>query len=423
MGIAGIIGIVIILITVYLLIRQYETRMVLGAMGILMAVVAGKPMAAFDAFAKNIIDSGMITAIVPVMGFALVMKATECDKHLISLMANVMRRIRPILIPGTVMATFATNVALPSAAGCGAAVGAIFIPLLISSGIHPAMAASAVLAGTAGGSALSPGNPHNPYVAKIANVDVMSVITVVSPTGIIAGGVVLAICLTIVAKFFKEDSGYEAEESMADQSSFKPNPFYAIVPIIPVSMLLLGATGVVSALKPMGIAHTMLIGAIIGIAITRSNPSKSIKAFFDGMASGYGEIVGIIIAAGVFISGMMAVGLVDAFLAALKDSARIVKYAATFGPFLLAVITGSGNAAALAFNGAITPHAQQFGQEIINMGTLASLCGSLGRTMSPVGGVVIICAAIAKVSPMELAKRNAPGCVIAAILAMFMLLN
>ena len=42
--------------------------------------------------------------------------------------------------------------------------------------------------------------------------------------------------------------------------------------------------------------------------------------------------------------------------------------------------------------------------------------------MSPITGAGIICATIAGVNPMELAKRNAPGMILAIIAAMFILL-
>jgi len=56
------------------------------------------------------------------------------------------------------------------------------------------------------------------------------------------------------------------------------------------------------------------------------------------------------------------------------------------------------------------------------MGSIATLGGALGRTMSPIAGAAIICASIAGVNPMELAKRNAPGMIIAVIVSMFILL-
>jgi DcuC family C4-dicarboxylate transporter len=71
---------------------------------------------------------------------------------------------------------------------------------------------------------------------------------------------------------------------------------------------------------------------------------------------------------------------------------------------------------------AVIPHANQFGLEIINMGSMASLGGALGRRMSPVTGATIICAGIAGVNPIEVIKRNTPGMILAMITAMFILL-
>lgn len=416
-----IVGMLIVAATIYLLIKQYETRMVLFGSGVLMATLSLKPMAAFDAFASNMVAGGLIQAICSVMGFALVMKATQCDQHLINLVAVGLKKVRPILIPGATLGTFAINIALPSAAGVSAAVGAIFIPILIAAGVHPATAAAAVFAGTYG-SMLNPGLAHNPFIAKIVNVSVMDVIAVHAKADIVAA-VIGAISITVVAYVLKEDRGYVAPEaSGSDQTELKANFFYALVPIIPVLLLVLGATGIVPALKKLGVAQAMLIGAIIAVAVTRKNPAEVTKSFFDGMGTAYGQIMGIIIAAGVFVSGMQSIGLVKAFINMMIASTGIAKYAATFGPFLLAVVSGSGDAAAFAFNEAVTPHAMQFGIEPIRMGSIATLGGALGRTMSPIAGACIICATIAKVSPIELSKRNAPGMIIALIASMFILL-
>lgn len=412
-------GIIVIIATIYLLLKRYDSRLILLAAGVVMAILAGKPMAAFTAFAKSMTEGGLIQAICSVMGFALVMKVTGCDAHLIKLVAHALKRVRPLLIPGATMATFAINIALPSAAGVAAAVGAIFIPLLMSAGIHPATAAAAVKSGTYG-SMLSPGLAHNVFVAKLANMDVMSVIAVHYRADI-ASVIIASIAITAVAFFLKEHKGYVYEDANAGADDGKANLLYAIVPLIPIVMLVLGATGKVPALK-MGVPEAMVIGGIIALLVTRKNPAEVTKSFFDGMGTAYAQIMGIIIAAGVFVSGMKALGLVDAFISAMLNSSGFVKLAAAFGPFILGIISGSGDAAAFAFNEAVTPHAQQFGLEIVNMGSMASLGGALGRTMSPITGATIICAGIAGVNPMEVAKRNALGMICAMIVAMLILL-
>jgi len=222
-----------------------------------------------------------------------------------------------------------------------------------------------------------------------------------------------------MAYLLKENKGYVAETGAAGGERFKPNVLYAVIPVLPVLILISGATGLIP-LK-MGVPPAMLIGVLIGLAATRKNPTQVTKIFFEGMGSSYGSIIGIIIAAGVFVGGMEAIGLVKAFTNLLINSGPMAKLAAGLGPFVLAVVAGSGDASALAFNQAVSPHASQFGTSIVNMGSLATLSGALGRTMSPVSGSAIICASIAGISSMELAKRNAPGMIIAVVVVMFML--
>ncbi len=57
---------------------------------------------------------------------------------------------------------------------------------------------------------------------------------------------------------------------------------------------------------------------------------------------------------------------------------------------------------------------------IMNLGSLAQMSGAIGRSMSPVAGAAIICAGMANVSPMDIAKRNAIPMLIGVI--SFMLL-
>ena len=414
-----IIGALIVVGVIYLLLKRHESRMVLIAAGILMCIIAGKPMAALDAFAKSMTNAGLITSVCSCMGFAWCMKYTGCDKHLVVAIGKVLKKMGFLLIPGATLATFVVNIAIPSAAGCSAAVGVIFIPILMAAGVHPAMAAAAVKSGTYG-SMLNPGLVHNGVIAKLAGTQITEVIGN-HMMATVAGVLVAAAVLTVVAIVLKENKGYVPEGSVVDDDSFSVNPLYAIMPLIPVIILLLGSTKVVPVLK-MGVPQAMIIGAILALAATRKSPVELTKSFFNGMGDAYANIIGIIISVGVFVAGLNALGLIKALIAWMLHSTGIVKIAATFGPFLLALISGSGDAATVAFNEAVTPHAVEFGISTMNMGSIAALGGTLGRTISPIAGATIICAGIAGVDPMEVCKRNALGIVCALLVGMVLLL-
>ena len=410
------IGIACVLLAIALLVNRFEARMVLIGVGILMCSIAGAPMKALDAFAKAM-TNGMITSACSSMGFAMAMRYTGCDKHLINLLAKVLLKVQWALIPGVIFGTYAVNIALPSAAGASAAAGAIFIPILMGAGVHPAMAAAAVKAGTYG-SMLNPGLAHNAMVAKIANVTPMDVIGYHYMANVVSL-VLAAVALTAIAFYCKEHKGHLVEGLEVD-NSFKINFLYALMPVVPIAILLLGATKIVPAFK-MGVAQAMVIGTILALIVTRTNPGEMSKSFFDGMGKSYADIMGIIMAAGVFVAGMNALGLVKAFISVMTNNPAIVKLMAGVGPFLLGFVTGSGDAATFAFNEAVTPHALQFGMTQVQLGSMATLGGTLGRTISPIAGATIIVAGIAGCSPVEVAKRNFIPIILALIGGMIVL--
>ena len=422
----SILGILIVVITFVLIIKKYESRMVLFVAGVAMCLIGGLPNDIMKAFTKAMTHNSLVPAICTVMGFSYVMKLTGCDQHLVHSISGLLKKGKVILVPLSFLLTWWIGIALPSASGLSAAVGAILIPTLIAAGVHPAMAAATVLAGT-WGTAISPGNAHNPFVADLAGTDMMTVIIYETPASIIAS-LVCAAVLTAYAVVFKEGANEERriayEKEMADKMSagenFNVNYLKAVVPVIPLVLLILSSKQV-GILPEMSVALSMVLGVVIALVITWSNAQKVCVHFFDGMGSAYGNVIGLIICATVFTSGLAAMGLISTLIELMDGSQSLAALSGTFGPFIIALISGSGDAASFAFNGAVTPYAEQFGMTIMGLGSLAQIAGAIGRAVSPVAGAAIICAGLAKVSPMEVSKRNFLPCVAAAIVLMIFL--
>ncbi len=409
------IALAVIIVTVWALIKRYETRLVLIGAGLLLCCISLDPMAALNQFAKSMTNNSLVMAICSSMGFAFAASYTKCDRSLVHYLAAPVRGLGIFLIPVCTVITFFVNIAIPSAAGCAAAVGSTLIPVMLRAGIKPAAAAAAVLAGTIG-SYLSPGTSHNPYVAKMANMEVMDFIGFHSTYPLMCGAIlvvgVLLVCL--VLRDNKGDSNAQVDESkLQKQDDFTPSVLKALVMLVPIAILVCGNLWV-PAIK-MGVAQAMVIGAICALAVGRCNPQEFSKQFFNGMGKGYADVMGIIIAAGVFAAGLRAAGLIDVCVDALKNANEYARWGGALGPWIMGVITGSGDAATLAFNEAVTPHAEAFGMSIPGLGALAFLTGALGRTMSPLAGVTILVSGIAMVSPIEVIKRTALPCFVAVI--------
>lgn len=420
-------GIILVILTFVLIVKKYEARLILFCAGLIMCLIGGLPEDIMKAFTKAMVNNSLVPTICTVMGFSYVMKLTQCDQHLVQSISGVLNKGRGLLVPLSFLLTWWISLAIPSAAGCSAAVGSIMIPTLIAAGVHPAMAAATVLAGT-WGSAISPGNAHNPFVAELAGTDMMTVIINETPASVVAS-IACVIVMTAYAHFMKEGASDErrkeylekvAEEEHLQMSNFKVNPLRAIVPVVPLLLLVLGSKQV-GILPVMGVPLSMIIGVVLGLLVTWSDAQEVCRNFFSGMGAAYADVIGLIVCASVFTTGMAAVGLTGALTELMKGSQSIAAAAGTFGPFFIAVISGSGDAAAFAFNGAVTSFAEQFGMTIMDLGSLAQIAGAMGRSMSPVAGAAIICSGLAKVNPIEVSKRNFLPCLVSAIVLMILL--
>ena len=421
-----LVGGLIVILTFVLIVKKYEARLVLFLAGLLMCLIGGLPGDVMKAFTKAMVNNSLVPTICTVMGFSYVMRLTTCDQHLVQSISGILKRGRAILVPISFFLTWWISLAIPSASGCSAAVGSILIPTLIAAGVHPAMAAATVLAGT-WGSAISPGNAHNPFVADLAGTDMMTVIINETPASVIAS-IACVVVMTAYAVLRKEGATEERRlaylkeigEEGVKEASFHVRPLLAIVPLVPLFLLILGSKQV-GLLPEISVPLSMLIGVALGFLVTLQDAQEICRKFFEGMGNAYADVIGLIVCASVFTTGMTAIGLTGALTELMEGSQAAAAAAGTFGPFFIAVISGSGDAAAFAFNGAITPFAEQFGLSIMDLGSLAQIAGAMGRSMSPIAGAAIICAGLAKVNPIEVSKRNALPCLASAIVLMFLL--
>src|SRR5687767_7479521 len=95
---------------VYLIARRVEVRLVLLGAGLILALLAGKPLAVFDTFTRAMV-TGMVAPICAAMGFAAVLAATGCDRHLVHLLLAPIRRARWAVLPGGILAAYLVNLA------------------------------------------------------------------------------------------------------------------------------------------------------------------------------------------------------------------------------------------------------------------------------------------------------------------------
>ena len=427
-----IVAAAVVVATFVFIIRGAEVRLALLAGGAVLALAAWKPEAWFNSFAASMVQAGLLTVILPAIGFTTVIKLAKCDQHLIRLVVGPLLSLRAVIIPAAMLATLALSVAITSAAGITAAVGVVLIPAMVALGIHPAMAAAAVIAGTWGG-AFSPGSPHPALIGDIAKTPVIEVILAHLHASIPAA-ITFAVALYLVARLRGEDRGWTAERAGAAPTVGTASPVQdaepvslarALMPVLPLFLLVLTVPqfGLTTAWFPKGLTvlQAMVAGTVVTAVVGRLSPAKVVKGFFDGMGEAYAGVIGIIIAAGVFIGGLNAIGSIDRMIDALKEAQAAAPVVAMLGTFAIAVLSGSGDAAAIAFNKAVLPHAEALGMTQVDLGNVAWLGGGLGRSMSPVAAACAIAAGYAGVSVFDIARRNAIPAIAAAVVVVVIL--
>lgn len=377
-----IIGLIVVAIMIYLMAKRKDPKTLLFAAGMIMILLAGDLTGTFKAFSASMKQANVFETIITSMGFAAVVKLCGADKHLVSLFAKILKKAGPFLIIGVALATMVVNTSITSAAG-------------------------AIMCGLYGGN-LNPGHVHPTIVAHLAGVEGMDFVHVAAPA-LIASVVVSSCVLTCMAFYLRKKHGKEAIAAQAaafgEVEIIKANPLYAVLPLVPIIILLLGNLKIVPAFK-MPVPHAMIIGCLLCMIVTRTNPQEVTKEFFKAMGTAFGNVFGLLICVNIFVAGLTKLGFIKMLIGFMTTSPSIAKLAAVFGPFIMTLICGSGESASIAFNEAVSVHASRFGMDTLHMGAMVVLSGGIGRSMAMFSAAMILCAGIAKLQPMDIIKYN-----------------
>jgi DcuC family C4-dicarboxylate transporter len=426
-----ILTLLIIAATVYLMVRRVEVRLVLLGAGLLLALLAGKPLLIADTFTRGMVAS-MVAPICAAMGFAAVMSVTGCDKHLVHLLLAPLRRARFLSLPGGILVAYLVNMAVPSQTSTAAALGPILAPLLLASGYsHVVAGAALVLGASFGGDLLNPGAQDIQAISGVTGLPAPELSARIIPASI-AGAVTATLAFTLLNWRTNSDSAANHQQDAdATAETFRVNPLRAAIPLVPIALLLLAYGGLPhlqwliavpeaaewkSLANALPVVRAMLIGsALAAVAAFRELPSLA-KSLFDGMGSAYAGIISLTITAQCFGAGIAAVGLSEVLLDAATRNGSLKLLAAGF-PWVLGLLSGSGSGPILAF--AQTFLTQMNGEpDTTRLAALACFGGAFGRTMSPVAAVVVYSSGLVAVSPVALVRKLCPALLAGAVVAL-----
>src|SRR5262249_44198998 len=105
-----LLGIVVIFLAIVAVYRRVDVRLALLGAALPLGRLAGNPIAVVRVFLETFSNERFVVPICTAMGFAYVLRYTGCDRHLVHLLLRPVRRVRALLVPGTVLIGFLVNI-------------------------------------------------------------------------------------------------------------------------------------------------------------------------------------------------------------------------------------------------------------------------------------------------------------------------
>ena len=439
-----IIAIIVTVITGYLIIKKYKAQTVLMVAGsILMACsvfIVGKPLlaekaatgfAGFDIFKymttifqSRTANLGMI--IMAVAGFTRYMDKIGASKSLVKICIKPLQMFHaPYIVLGFgYIVGQILNIFIPSASGLGLLLMLTMYPILVSLGVSKE-AATAMIA-TASCLDLGPGSGNATLAAKNAGLDVAIYFAHYQIPVAVCVMAVVAVSHTIMQKYFDKKQGHVVEKKVIESSGEngdEPGKIYAILPVLPLILILAFSKLFISSIK-MDVITAMILSVFVsmGFELVRhgnlKEVMKSIQTFFDGMGTQFATVVTLVVAGEVFAKGLTSIGAIDTIISYAEHSG--------FGGFgmtvvmtmvivVSAIVMGSGNAPFFAFSALAPAVSEKLGMHAVLMLLPMQFAAGIARNVSPITAVVVAVSGISQISPVEVAKRSAVPMALAII--------
>ena len=431
-----IISLIVVVIVAILLLKKYYPHAVLLIAGLMMLITAeifGLAMpelrnptgfTGFDffryikeSFVKT--NGGVGLMIMAIGGFVAYIKSIGASDALVHVAMKPLKLLKKhpqltavCLIPiGQIL-----FVCIPSAAGLGLLLMASAFPILLRLGVTRISAVSVITCSTAFG--IGPASAITASATKIANQDSIAYFLTEQIPLVLPLTIVLMIVYFFVNRHFDKRStaAHTANDSVQD---IKPDVplVYAFIPLLPMVLLIVFSD--ILSLFPASIkldtTTAMFISLFVALIfeLVRTRDIKkvmlSLSVFWSGMGNIFKTVVTLIIAADIFAKGLISLGFIEGLISASHSfsfGSIGIGVAMVTMIFLASMLMGSGNASFFAFGPLIPEIASTFGIATTKIILPMNLAASMGRTVSPVAGVIIATAELAKVSPMDIVKRN-----------------
>ncbi|MCH5051750.1 anaerobic C4-dicarboxylate transporter DcuC [Pectobacterium aquaticum] len=355
-------------------------------------------------------DLGMM--IMVLCGFAAYMTHIGANDVVVKLVSRPLKMINSpyLLMIAAYFVACLMSLAVSSATGLGVLLMATLFPIMVNVGISRGAAAAICASPVA--LILSPTSGDVVLAAQASQMKLVDfAFKATLPISIMA-----IVCMAVAHFFWQRylDNKANVSHEILDVSEITTDAprFYAILPFTPIMGVLVfdGKWG------PELHIITVLVICMVLAAVLEFVRSFNAQKVFDGldvayrgMANAFSSVVILLVAAGVFAQGLGTIGFISGLIGLAQSfgsGGLVIMLVLVAITMLAAMTTGSGNAPFYAFVELIPKLASQMGINPAYLAIPMLQASNLGRTISPVSGVVVAVAGMAKISPFEVVKRT-----------------
>ena len=444
--IESLLVLVVLVVVAYLIVKNYHPALslIIGALVLLAcAWMLGHPIypagegtgfGLFDIFLKfkdtiiaQVSSAGIVIMIL--FGYSGYMNAIGANQMAVNFLVKPLMKIKrkSLFVPVVFLIGNLMSLVVPSASSLAIVLMSILYPMLASMGIS-SLTAAGVIAMTAT-IMPTPLGADNVIAANTLGYDVLNYVVWNAKISL-PSLLIIAVAQYFWQKYCDKKEGEAAyvslnEEGLSKQKEFDVPKFYAILPILP--LLLIVGVGI-AGMFIKGITMDIFVLTFISFFIAVLVETLRLKSFkkvqdtavemFKGMGQGFSQVVMLVVGGSLFTSAIQTLGIIDSIMASVEasSSAGIVTTLIFSGATtLFGILSGGGLAMFYAVIELIPGIAEKAGIDGILISLPMQMIANLTRTISPVAAVVMIVASTVGVSPIRILKRTSVPTIIGII--------
>ena len=444
--IESLLVLVVLVVVAYLIVKNYHPALslIIGALVLLAcAWMLGHPIypagegtgfGLFDIFLKfkdtiiaQVSSAGIVIMIL--FGYSGYMNAIGANQMAVNFLVKPLMKIKrkSLFVPVVLLIGNLMSLVVPSASSLAIILMSILYPMLASMGIS-SLTAAGVIAMTAT-IMPTPLGADNVIAANTLGYDVLNYVVWNAKISL-PSLLIIAVAQYFWQKYCDKKEGEAAyvslnEEGLSKQKEFDVPKFYAILPILP--LLLIVGVGI-AGMFIKGITMDIFVLTFISFFIAVLVETLRLKSFkkvqdtavemFKGMGQGFSQVVMLVVGGSLFTSAIQTLGIIDSIMASVEasSSAGIVTTLIFSGATtLFGILSGGGLAMFYAVIELIPGIAEKAGIDGILISLPMQMIANLTRTISPVAAVVMIVASTVGVSPIRILKRTSVPTIIGII--------